>query len=148
MYIIIYFRLSRAKRVIENTFGIFVAKWRILERPMIAKLETIEKIVQAIVCLHNFLKKEDKEKADNARYCPSNYVDRENEDGCIFLGEWRNEQAEVPQARRMGGNAYARSASVIRTEFTKYFMNIAYPASVGKINLLKMSCSPCIYKKI
>jgi len=30
-----------------------------LRKPIIAKVETVEKIVQAIVCLHNWLRKQD-----------------------------------------------------------------------------------------
>lgn len=111
--------------MIENTFGILVSKWRILERPIIAKLETITKIVQALICLHNFLRKGDDKKIESRRYCPSNYVDRETEDGLIIHGEWRNEHVELPQAGRMGGNAYAHRASAIRTTFTKYFVDVS-----------------------
>lgn len=121
-------RLSRARRVIENAFGILVARWRILERPIIAKLETIEKIVGAAVCLHNFLMKRDMErlqKGENKKYCPVGFIDRENERGEVIEGEWRNEiEHGLPNVRRMGGNAYAQRASEVRRSFSHFFLHI------------------------
>ena len=79
------YRLSRARRTIENSFGIMAARWRIFRRPIRANVETVEQIVKAVVCLHNNLR-----LTDNANYVPGGFVDCENNDGSIIPGDWRN----------------------------------------------------------
>ena len=49
------YRVSRARRAIENVFGILAARWRIFRKVIRADIRTVEAIVQACVCLHNFL---------------------------------------------------------------------------------------------
>ncbi|XP_011884125.1 PREDICTED: putative nuclease HARBI1 [Vollenhovia emeryi] len=74
------YRLSRARRTIENTFGILAARWRILRRPICAGPEAADKFVLAAICLHNFLKaKNDETAPQQQRYCPPQFVDREIE---------------------------------------------------------------------
>ena len=47
--------LSSSRLLIEHTFGILTAKWRIFHRPIEAKYETVKLITHACVCLHNFV---------------------------------------------------------------------------------------------
>jgi len=63
-------RLSRARRVIENAFGILVARWRILFTTLNMLPSNADKIIKACVVLHNFL------KLNDGTYCPPDYVDR------------------------------------------------------------------------
>lgn len=58
MHPLVAFRHSRARRMIESTFGLLCSRWRILLKPIEVKVDKAELIVQAVVCLHNFLVEE------------------------------------------------------------------------------------------
>ncbi|XP_031335444.1 protein ALP1-like [Photinus pyralis] len=71
------YRLSRARRTIENAFGILVARWRVFHTPICAKLENVDNIVAATVCLHNLIMmSQEKLKPNEHKYCPPKYVDQ------------------------------------------------------------------------
>lgn len=80
------YRLSRARRTVENVFGILANQWRLLRRSILAKISTATKTVQAIVCLHNWLRKHD---FDRATYVTEELADRPVGDGDIECGSWR-----------------------------------------------------------
>lgn len=48
------YRLSRARQVIENFFGIMASRFRIFRRTINSKPENVKQIVKASVALHNF----------------------------------------------------------------------------------------------
>ncbi|XP_037802039.1 protein ALP1-like [Penaeus monodon] len=50
------YRLSRARRISENAFGILVAKFRVFEKPIHSSPANTRKIIFATVVLHNFLR--------------------------------------------------------------------------------------------
>ncbi|XP_069588524.1 uncharacterized protein [Ranitomeya imitator] len=49
------YRLTRARRTVECTFGILVAKWHILASAINLKVETVDEVVKACVVLHNYI---------------------------------------------------------------------------------------------
>jgi hypothetical protein len=50
------YRLSRGQRVVENSFGILVAQFRIFEKPIPSSVITTEQIVKTTCALHNWLR--------------------------------------------------------------------------------------------
>ena len=115
------YRLSRARRVIENCFGILAARWRIFRRAIQAKVETVQKIVQATVALHNYLR-----QTDTACYCPDGFVDSFDGSGNILTGEWRRITSadegsgalcSLPPAR---GSRYRNYAMEVREALKAY----------------------------
>lgn len=71
------YRLSRARRVIKNAFGIMLSRWRIMRRNLCYTSETVEDIIKAIVCFYNFLIVSEDDLAPSERtYCSVSMLDR------------------------------------------------------------------------
>ncbi|XP_067123185.1 uncharacterized protein [Centruroides vittatus] len=68
------YRLSRARRVIENSFGILSSRWRIYRRPLKLSEENIDNVIKATICLHNFLMTGQSKN----EYCPVGLTDIED----------------------------------------------------------------------
>jgi len=120
------YRLSRARRTIENAFGILSARWRVYRRPICLDLKAVDQIVISIVCLHNFLKTEDeKYTTENRVYCPSYFVDSELENGQVIEGTWRNEQMQLQQLRPTAAHRASRNAMEQRDILADYFVSRA-----------------------
>ncbi|XP_039968620.1 putative nuclease HARBI1 [Bactrocera tryoni] len=97
------YRLSRARIVIENFFGILTARWRILKITIECNPENCEKIVLACIALHNFIMLND----HNRWYCPENYVDRVEGPGEYRRENENNSVRPVPTSVRRGpSNAF------------------------------------------
>lgn len=96
------YRLSRARRVVENAFGILSNRFRIFLKPMNVRVEKVELITKAACILHNFLLKTNSH---------SQYLSNESDDG----------QCELIRVIHQGGNRTTRTAQTIREEFKHYF---------------------------
>jgi hypothetical protein len=68
------YRHSRARRVVENAFGIISVRFRVLRKPLLLEPERAEKVVLACCYLHNFLRK----GQSCSSYCPPGTFDVED----------------------------------------------------------------------
>ena len=105
-----FYKLSRARRIIENTSGIFVSRWRIFQKPIEGKPELVEKIVLAATALHNYL-----QQTDNVHYTPAGFVDSEDKSCAIIEGQWRKLiESNLQSVRPIRNCRYAKNALQIR----------------------------------
>ena len=81
------YRLSRARHIVENAFGLLASVFRIFRKPLIVKPSTAEDITLACVYLHNFLRRN---SVARQLHSPPGTLDFENTDvGKVIEGEWR-----------------------------------------------------------
>lgn len=58
------YRISRARRMVECTFGCLASQWRIYKRPINTSIETAKSLVEATIVLHNFLRQNENDIND------------------------------------------------------------------------------------
>ena len=78
------YRISRARRCIENSFGILEARCRIFHTVIYKNPKNVDKLVQASICLRNFIKsKEESMPSSSRRYVPPFFAHSEIDDEVI-----------------------------------------------------------------
>ncbi|XP_045028246.1 protein ANTAGONIST OF LIKE HETEROCHROMATIN PROTEIN 1-like isoform X2 [Daphnia magna] len=120
--LIFNYRLSRARRTIENAFGIVTNKLRIFRKPMIGSPQNVENYIKAGVVLHNMLIREDSRFYLITKKLPDHF----DVNGVLIEGAWRTDNTMTSMFRdlRPGkGINYPTVAKNIRDQFTKYFSN-------------------------
>lgn len=100
-------RLSRARRTIENAFGIMTARWRILLGPLHMSPRSAETVVKAILVLHNFL------RVNEEKYCPPEFVDSYQGE-TLVEGTWRSEAIPLSKLGRSHSNNATKRAFHLR----------------------------------
>lgn len=116
------YRLSRARRVVENVFGIMASIFRVFRKPMLLQPEKAERIVLTCVLLHNYFRKNGNSRKS---YNPPGTFDREDlENGTTEPGSWRRDSQ--PNFSLLPLTNIPRKASMeawaIRDEYAEYFM--------------------------
>lgn len=113
------YRLSRARRVVENAFGILASRFRVFQKPIAANVNTVDKVVLATCALHNWLRSENRKT-----YITSSDIDREDiETGNVYCGSWRTETRDLESLCHQGSNHSSVSAIKKRETLKNYFNN-------------------------
>jgi hypothetical protein len=78
------YKLSRARRIFENAFGILAARWRVYHRVIDQRPNKVDEVIKAICVLHNYL------STSGSQYMRHDDVDRDS-NGDLVPGQWREE---------------------------------------------------------
>ena len=116
------YRLSRARRVVENAFGILSNRFRIFMTPITLSPEKVEIITLTCCILHNYL------RSKSQVYTPAESMDREDPvSHQVILGEWRQEvcSSGMQPLGKQGSNNYSASAKEIRDSLCTYYNSTA-----------------------
>uniref|UniRef100_A0A671KRG4 DDE Tnp4 domain-containing protein n=1 Tax=Sinocyclocheilus anshuiensis TaxID=1608454 RepID=A0A671KRG4_9TELE len=101
------YRLSGARRVVENSFGILASKWEVYQRRIKLQPQNVDKVIKATCVLHNYIiKTTDPTRHNQAPECMA----ESNTSGAI-------------QNLQQCGNQTLREAFLIREAYKDYFMS-------------------------
>lgn len=114
------YRLSRARRVVENVFGISSAVFRVLRKPMLLEPNKAQLIVLTIAHLHNFLRNS---SSSRGLYTPHGTFDEEI-NGELIEGTYRINEAtsSLIPVRRIPRRS-PEEAKTIRNKLARFFLS-------------------------
>ncbi|CAH1963574.1 unnamed protein product [Acanthoscelides obtectus] len=110
-------RFTRARRIVENAFGILVSRFRILAKPIQLQEETAIKMIRTTCELHNWLR-----KSSLHTYTPPGSIDYEDiVNFTTNLGTWRSEINALPNIARSRINNRSKIAAEKLREKYNFF---------------------------
>lgn len=112
------YRLSRARRVVENAFGILSARFRVFRKPINLDASKTKRVTLAACALHNFL-------IERSPTYLTGMADRYGSDGKFVPGQWRQGDTEDPMqgTEELPSPYTPENAKEIRQEFESYFVS-------------------------
>jgi len=108
------YRISRARRVVENAFGILAQRWRFLLKVCEQSPDVVRKMVMAAICLHNLMRIRNPQGQNAA-------LDREDDNHNLIPGEWRQNANMRDLHDVVGANHDTREAKRMRETLRLYF---------------------------
>ena len=125
------YSLSRARRIVENVFGIVSAVFRVLRKPLLVQPDSVKTKTLACAHLHNFLRRS---ITYQQLYTPPRIFDASDMDyDTLIPGTWR--QNELPTVEltllplKPTQENNNNDERIIRKELREYFIS-----DVGRIN--------------
>jgi hypothetical protein len=116
------YRLSRARRIIENVFGILCSKFRVILKPIALHSDQVKSEFLSCIYLHNFLHRN---SVSRGFYKPASSFDLEDADGNSIPGLRRSEVDGTNSLLDLQNIPKRISTDVhtIRDEFRDYFLS-------------------------
>jgi len=96
------YRLSRARRVVENAFGILSSRFRVFGKAINLSPDKVQAVVMAACCLHNFLLRN---PTSASGYIPEN----------------PDTSSDLRPIAKQGSNRHSKDAMAVRDAFCQYF---------------------------
>lgn len=114
------YRLSSARVIVENVFGVLSSVFRIFKKPMELQPKQATLITLSCILLHNFLRRRE---ASRIVYTPPGTFDTIVNGEVVKEGSWRLNESQNPAIRSLPNIARRARLSVlqIREEFAGYF---------------------------
>ena len=110
------YRLCRARRIVENAFGILANRWRVLLTTMQIAPQRSEAVILAACALNNLILTDH----PNLNRRLADREDSVTHD--ITQGEWRNGPA-MEQLEALRGNTSSNAGKAVRQYLTNYFVS-------------------------
>ena len=111
------YRVSRARRVIENAFGLLATRMRVFGTTMQLQPSVVKVVTMCACVIHNLI-------LDRYPHLPQE-VDNEDADHNVIPGTWRQEQVILEGLYNARGQNPSRQAKAVRDYLAQYYTSEA-----------------------
>lgn len=111
------YRISRARHIVENAFGIMSSKFRVFLKQIDLSPNNVDNAILAGVVLHNFCRQK-----CGVNYLQPQSLDVEDDDHNIVAGTWRNEAGLLESVHGTRGMNASWAAKGMRDKLANFFL--------------------------